>query len=205
MFRKSLFVAAIAAAAMAFPAATASAQAGAAAKEGADKESTGKVGEKIPQFAGKIVRGEKSADFDSSKNTKTTVYVLVGVTCPATKPYAERLCALESAYAQKGIDFVYLYPNVTESTESKAKFHKEMKFTAGLFNDDGGAVAKKLAATKTGEALIVDKTGKVLYRGGIDDNLQAPAKVKKKHLAQALDEILANKPVSEPSNKDVFG
>jgi peroxiredoxin len=166
------------------------------AKPAEAKPTTGKVGEKMPAFTAKVTRGEKSADFDSQKTGKTTVYMLVGVTCPATKPYAGRLVELEKTYAPKDVDFVYLYVNSTESAADKAKFHKEMKFTGALLNDEGSAIAKKLAATKTGDALVVSKDGKVLYRGGIDDNIDA-SKAKDKFLAAALDETLAGKPITK--------
>src|SRR5262245_23779734 len=142
----------------------AAAQAASDAK--AETKTTGKVGEKMPAFTSKITRGEKAADFDSTKTDKVTVYILVGVTCPATKPYSERLCALEAAYMPKAVDFVYLYVNVPEKAAEKAKFHKEQKFTGAFLNDEKSAIAKSLKATKTGEVLICDKEGKVLYRGG---------------------------------------
>jgi len=170
----------------------------------AETKTTGKVGEKMPAFTAKITRAEKAAEFDSTKTGKTTVYVLVGVTCPATKPYTERLCALEAAYMPKGVDFVYLYVNVPEKAAEKAKFHKDQKFTGAFLNDEKSAIAKELKATKTGEVLIADKDGKVLYRGGIDDNMSDPAKVKNKFVAQALDEILAGKPVTKTTGP-VFG
>lgn len=203
MLTKSLL--AVAAAGLLAAAPPSSALAQAAAQETA-KPTTGKVGEKIPAFTGKVTRGsEKPADFDSTKAGKTTVYFLVGVTCPATKPYAERLCALEAAYMPKGVDFVYLYVNsVGETLAQKTKFHKEMKFTGAFLDDTGSAIAKKLAAAKTGETLIVDKEGKVLYRGGIDDNMSDPAKVKSKFVAAALEEILAGKDVTKTSGP-VFG
>ena len=170
----------------------------------AEKPTTGKVGEKIPEFTGKIARGEKTADFDSRKTGKTTVYFLVGVTCPATGPYVPRLIELEKAYTPKDVDFVYLYVNKTEPIADKQKFHKEHKLAGGFFNDEGSAVAKKLGASKTGLALIVDKEGNVLYRGGIDDNLLEPAKVKTKFVVQALDEVLAGKKVTKTEGQ-VFG
>jgi hypothetical protein len=176
------------------------------AAQAAEKPTTGKVGEKMPAFTAKVTRDGKTLDFDSTKNAKTTVYVLVGVTCPATEPYAERLCLLEAAYMRKGVDFVYLYVNSdkVELPADKAKFHKKCKFTGAFLNDGDGAIAKKLAATRTGEALIVDKDGKVLYRGGIDDSLNDPSKVKEKYVAEALDLVLAGKPVEITTGKS-FG
>jgi peroxiredoxin len=171
----------------------------------AAKVSTGKVGEKMPAFAVKAVRGDKSVvDLDSTKSAATTVYLLVGASCPATKPYAERLCALEAFFQPKGVEFVYLYVNVPESLAEKQKFHKECRFTGLFVNDEDGAIARKLGATKTCEAIVAGKDGKVLYRGGIDDNANAPAKVKEKFLQRALDEVLAGKAVTKTTGT-VFG
>src|SRR5262245_19180081 len=131
-----------------------------------EAKSTGKVGEKMPAFTAKVVRAQKTVDFDSTKTGKVTVYLLVGVKCPATNPYSERLCALEAAYMPKNVDFVYLYVNVPETAAEKAKFHKDQKFAGAFLNDEKSEIAKKLDAQRTGEAIIADKDGKVLYRGG---------------------------------------
>jgi hypothetical protein len=173
------------------------------AKE-AKPESTGRVGEKIPAFTAKALRGDKEFDFDSTKQAKLTVYVLAGVTCTATTAYAERLAALCDAYGPKGVDFVFIYPNKNESAADKRKFQKEKRLGGAFLNDADAAVARKLAAKRTGEALVCDKDGKVLYRGGIDDNLNEPARARVKYVAQALDETLAGKPVSVTTGK-VFG
>jgi hypothetical protein len=170
------------------------------------KVATGQVGELLPPANPKLQRGDQTVAHDTNKSGKTTVYLLVGVKCPASKPYADRLCALEQAYMPKGVDFIYLYPNTDETIEQKVKFHvKECRFTGALWNDVDAAYAKKLGADHTGLAIIADKDGKVLYRGGIDDKLAPLNKVKVKYLARALDEILAGRAVTIATNKDVFG
>lgn len=184
----------------------------AAAQEQKAKESTGKVGEILPDVQAKVMvpakpgdtAGDKEVALQTTKNPATTVYVLVGVTCPATKPYSERLVALEQAYMGKGVDFVYVYVNKPEPAEMKAKFHKEQKFAGKFWNDADSSFARKIKASKTGEVLIADKEGKVLFRGGIDDNLNDPSKVKQRFVAAALDEILAGKPVTMTTG-NVFG
>ncbi len=167
------------------------------------KPANGRVGELIPDHSAKVARGETEATLSTRKQGKPTVYLLVAVGCPATRPYAERLVALERAYAAKGVDFVYVWANAAEATASKRKLHRELRFGAFL-DDAGGAFAKKLKATRTGEAIVADKEGKVVYRGGIDDNLNEPAKVRAKCLQAALDELLAGKAVTKTSGP-VFG
>src|SRR5574341_2610933 len=79
------------------------------------------IGERVPQFAAQLidVSGEqpKPADFDSHKTQRPTVYIFVGTTCPATAAYVERLRALEKTYGEKGVDFIYLYPNRDDAPE----------------------------------------------------------------------------------------
>jgi len=168
------------------------------------KESTGKVGEKIPSFAAKVLRADKEIAFDSSKQSKVTVYYLAGVACSATLVYAERLAALSEAYGARGIEFVFIYPGARETAADKRKFHKEKKLGGAFLDDADGAIAKKLGSKRTAEALICDKEGKVLYRGGVDDNPSEPTRVRTKYVAQALDEILAGKSVSVTTGK-VYG
>ncbi|MSR47211.1 MAG: redoxin domain-containing protein [Planctomycetes bacterium] len=208
---KFAFTAALLCAAALAPTSTATAQAGgqvapAAGDKGGDKkvESTGKVGEMLPNVAASVMRGDKAGTIETAKNGKPTVIFLVGVTCPATKPYAERLVALEQAYMAKGVDFVYCYTNVPESAATKTQFHKDCKFTGAFWNDEKAAFAKAIKAGKTGEAIITDKDGKVVYRGGIDDDMQNPAKVKSKFVASALEELLAGKAVTKTTG-NIFG
>lgn len=165
------------------------------------RESTGRVGERIPPFTAKVLRGDKEVELDSQKQGKPSVYFLAGTTCPATTECAERLAALVETYGARGVDFVFLYPNRNESSADKHKFHKERRLGGAFLNDAGGAIAKRLGARRTGEALLCDKDGRVLYRGGLDDDLKEPSKAKVRYLAQALDEMLAGKPVSITTGK----
>lgn len=167
----------------------------------AARESTGRVGEKIPPFVAKVLRGDKEVELDSQKQGKPTVYFLAGTTCPATTDCAERLAALVDAYGSKGVDFLFLFPNRNESAADKRKFHKERRLGGAFLNDAGGAIAKRLGAKRTGEAILCDRDGRVVYRGGIDDNLKDATKAKVRYLAQALDELLAGRPISVNTGK----
>jgi peroxiredoxin len=175
-----------------------------AAKDAPAREATGRVGEKVPQFTARVLRGDKEGELDSAKQGRATVYFLAGTTCPATTDCAERLVALCDTWSAKGVDFVFVYPNRNESAADKRKFHKEKKFGGAFLNDADGAIAKRFAAKRTGEAILCDKEGRVVYRGGIDDNLKDAGKVKSKWLAQAIEEVVAGKAVSVTSGK-VFG
>ncbi|TAJ16776.1 MAG: hypothetical protein EPO68_10520 [Planctomycetota bacterium] len=152
-------------------------------------------GEPMPAFTAKVVQ-----TIDSSKPAGVTVYMTLGVNCPATPQYTERVKDIERAYLSKGVSFVYIYPNKTESSEAKAAFHLKSGYVGGMIDDEGARITKLLAGKKTSEAFVVGKDGKIAYRGGIDDSLKA-AEVKQKYLATALDELLAGKPVTTQSTQ----
>jgi hypothetical protein len=64
-----------------------------------------------------------------------------------------------------------------------------------MVDDQGGLLARQFAARRTTEIFLADKSGQVVFHGGLDDNRDA-ASVKQRFLAQAIDEVLAGKPVT---------
>jgi hypothetical protein len=159
------------------------------------------IGDTIAPFSAEVitVAGEtkKTAPFDSRKTGKLTAYIVVGTRCPTTAAYIERFKQIEQAYAKKGVDFIYVYPNREDTPEAKLAFHKEHQFHGRLIDDQGGRVARALQAQRTSELILVDKTGTILFRGAVDDN-KDPNAVQRRYVTTALDEHLAGKPVTTP-------
>ena len=144
--------------------------------------------EKIPRFQ---VNGH-----DSHKPARPTAYVFLGTTCPTTQMYLGRVAALDKQFGEK-VTFVYLYPNVTDAPEAK-KAHFAKLGVHGLFVDDQGAkIAKRVGAQRTTEVIVIDKKSNIVYRGAIDDNKEE-RRVARRHLAVALDEVLAGKKIGTP-------
>jgi hypothetical protein len=157
------------------------------------------IGARVPRFETKTIDPSASngtRDFDSHAQTKVTAYIFVGTTCPATAAYLGRMRDLERTYRPKGVDFVYIYPNRSDSSEAKTEFHKASNLTGPMIDDQGGKVARALAAERTTEVLLVAKDGQILYRGAIDDSRE-PTKVGDRYLATALDEHLAGKAIAK--------
>jgi peroxiredoxin len=153
-------------------------------------------GDKIPKFEARLEGGGKPRALDSHRTARPTVYLFVGAKCPTTGMYVERLRELEKAHAGK-VDFVYIYPNRTDSKADKAAFHAAQKLAGPMIDDDGARIAQLLGAQRTAEAFVVDRTHRVVYHGAIDDD-RGGRKVTRNHLALALDELLAGKEVSTP-------
>ncbi len=162
------------------------------------------IGEHIPPFTARAMNlsGVKPqpSDFDSQKTSRITAYVFVGTTCPATNAYTDRFRQIEQAYGGKGVDFLYIYPNSNDTSETKLAFHKQQKLTGRLIDDQGATLARLFKAQRTSELFVADKQGIVVYHGAVDDS-RDPNAVKQRYLATALDELLAGKPITTASSQ----
>ena len=153
-------------------------------------------GDKVPRFEATAVKDGRSLTVDSSRRSRPTVYLFVGTQCAATAAYIDRMRELERAYADR-VDFIYLYPNRTESSKDKLAFHQEKKLGGPAIDDQGARIARLLDAHRTAETFVVGSDGRIAYHGAIDDD-RSGRNIKRRHLALALDEVLAGKAVSTP-------
>lgn len=161
------------------------------------------VGRRVPAFTAEVldVSGEapKPAPFDSATAKAVTVYMIVGVNCPASHAYAERISQLQQVYGPKKVDFIYVYSNRDDTLDRKVGFHRERSLGGKVIDDTGGEIAKKLGARKTSEIFVADAEGMIVYHGAIDDS-RDPSGVKQHYLQMALDETLAGMPVKVSSS-----
>src|SRR5258708_16584265 len=72
----------------------------------------------------------------------------------------------------------------------------EKALTFAIVKDDGNKIADRLGATRTPEAYVLDRSGKLVYHGRID-NSQNTANITANDLRDALDEMLAGKQVTK--------
>jgi hypothetical protein len=71
-------------------------------------------------------------------------------------------------------------------------------FNYTYLRDELQLSAKSYGAEYTPEVYLLDATYTLRYNGRIDDNWQNPKGAKVHDLRQALDELLAGKPISSP-------
>jgi peroxiredoxin len=157
------------------------------------------VGDRIPAFEATLVdaTGAEQGTFDSHAVDSPVAYVFLGTQCGSTRMYLERVRAIEASYSEKGVEFVYVYPNKTDASEAKRSFHGEHQLAGPLIDDQNARIAKLLGASKTSEVVLTNREGTIVYRGAIDDS-KDPSRVTRKHLAMAIDETLAGKQVGTP-------
>jgi peroxiredoxin/mono/diheme cytochrome c family protein len=144
------------------------------------------------------------ADF---KDKPVLVVAFVGTECPLAKLYGPRLAELEKEYGVKGVGFVGIDPNAQDGVTQIAAFARLHGIAFPILKDLNNLATDRFGARRTPEVFVLDAKRVVRYRGRIDDQYAIGVQRDKPHdrdLAQALDELLAGKPVTKPTT-DVTG
>ncbi len=131
---------------------------------------------------------------------KATVFVFVTKDCPIANAYQPRLRELQKRFGSDGIQFVEVYPVASITKEAVEQHRRDFEIQAQSVLDAERTLAKKLGATVTPQAIVVDRQGQVLYRGRIDDQHAALGKKRPEptqhDLADALKAISSGAPTS---------
>jgi hypothetical protein len=129
--------------------------------------------------------------------------------CPVANSYAPEIQRICADYATKGVSCDLVYSDLTLDASAIRKHHADYGYPATIpaIRDTAHKLAAATGATITPEAVVVGRNGKVLYRGRIDNFYAALGKPRRQatehDLRQALDEVLAGKPVTHPQTQAV--
>jgi hypothetical protein len=167
------------------------------------------IGSKLPKADVKMT--DISGKEISLGNTLTKNGLLVMFscnTCPYVIKNQERTRQI-LAYAQSkkmGVAVV----NSNEGSREKADSYDAMKAYAKdqQYNwiyavDKNHILADAFGATRTPECFLFDGNGVLVYHGAIDDSPTDAAAVKRTHLKEAIDEMIAAKQVAVTTSRSV--
>jgi peroxiredoxin len=164
-----------------------------------------KIGAPAPDFTLPAAsEGKAVALKDLLAKSKAVAVVFVATKCPVSNAYNERMAALGKEYAAKGIPLVGINSNKTEPAAEVKEHAQKHGFTFPVLKDDGNRIADAYGATHTPEVFVLDPKGNLLYHGRIDENQDDPQGVKSPDLRNALDAVLAGRPVPVAETK-AFG
>ncbi|HEY4308753.1 MAG TPA: redoxin domain-containing protein [Pirellulales bacterium] len=179
---------------------TASAEATSSA--GASAPSKSLVGTTIANFTLQDFRGQEHS-LAELKDKQAVVVVFLGTECPLARLYGPRLQQLATDFAPRGVAFLGIDANRQDSITELDAYARVHGVTFPLLKDVGNAVADKFGATRTPEVFVLDPQGIVRYHGRIDGQYSfgagvgyAQPKSDRNDLAEALNELLAGKPIS---------
>ena len=159
-----------------------------------------KVGDRIDNLTFKDIR-YLSRSLNDFKDRKAFVLVFSTTSCPLVQRYWPALNRLEKDYRDKGVQFLAV--NVGDDDPITAVAAQAVRHEAEFpFVKDFDAVcAGKLGVKRVPEVVVLDADRKLRYRGRIGDQYRIggarPAPTRH-DLKEALDAVLAGKPVAVP-------
>lgn len=161
-----------------------------------------RLGDKAPDFSLKGTDG-KTYTLASFQDAKALVIIFSCNHCPYVQAYESRMKDIQKDYAAVGVRLVAINSNEDKNhpEDSFAEMLKRAKTQAFNFpylRDETQEMAKAYGATHTPHLFVFDAKRRLVYTGKIDDDWQDPKKVRRRFLRDALDDILAGRPVREP-------
>jgi peroxiredoxin len=127
---------------------------------------------------------------------KGTVVIYIATKCPVSNAYNDRMEKLAQDYKAKGINVIGINSNYTEPSAEVKAHAAEKHLTFAILKDEGNKIADRWGATRTPEVYVLDASMKLVYHGRID-NSQKVEGITSNDVRDALDEMLAGKPVTK--------
>jgi len=165
------------------------------------------IGSEVGDFAGKDCYGTNHTLSEMGRD-KLVVLGFLGVECPLVNLYAPRLSNLARRFVAKGVVFIGIDANRQDSITEIASFVRRNAIPFVVLKDLRQNIADRVGATRTPQVVVLDRERRIRYRGRIDDQFgflstnrastYQRRKPERNELQAALEELLAEKPVSDP-------
>jgi peroxiredoxin len=172
----------------------------------ADNLVPAKIGDKIADFSLKDTKGETHSLLQS-KGARATAVIFIATQCPYSNAFNHVMAELHQEYQAKGIQFVGINANKTESAKEVGEHAAKHGLKFLVLKDEGNIVADKLGAQVTPEVFLLDKDMRLQYHGAIGNSRNPttkPEEAKADEVRAALDAVLAGRPVVTSTTK-AFG
>jgi len=134
---------------------------------------------------------------------KAAVLFFLTNDCPITNSYIPEINRIIASYEAREIAFYAVYTDATVSIPEIRRHAREFGLHIPLIPDPSHYLVHRAGATVTPEVAVLDRGGKIVYLGPIDDlyvdfgkRRLAPTQ---RYLRQALDGVLSGNPVAIPN------
>lgn len=139
---------------------------------------------------------------------KGTLVVFTCNHCPFVLGWQKEMVAIGNAYKDKGIGVIFINSNDPavskgDSFEGMQEMAKKEGYGFPYAVDATSGVAKSFGATKTPDVFLFDAAGKLAYKGAVGEGGQKPKAGGEAWLKNALEAVLAGKPVAMAETKAV--
>ena len=165
-------------------------------------------GDSAPDFALPGVDGKtwRLADFREAKLLVVTFWCNH---CPYVQAWESRAIALAKHHDPKDVRFAMINANDAKTHpddgfDRMVSRAREKGYPFPYLRDEAQSVAHAYGGLVTPHPMLFGSERKLLYQGRIDDNVDDPAAVHHRYLADAIDAALAGRPIV-PAERPVLG
>ncbi|NOT51157.1 MAG: thioredoxin family protein [Chitinophagaceae bacterium] len=160
-----------------------------------------------PEVKMKDVSG-KEVSLNDAKTNKGLLVMFSCNTCPYVIKNQERTNEVCKHAQDNGIGVAILNSNEAkrdddDSYNDMIAYAKDQGYNWYYLVDNNSALADAFGANKTPECFLFNAEGKLVYHGAIDDNPSDAGAVSRKHLIQAITEMLGGKDISVKESRSV--
>jgi peroxiredoxin len=169
----------------------------------AEKVSAPNPGAAVADFSLKDIH-RRPRSLAGFKEQKAYVIVFTGCECPLANLYLPTLIELHERYDGKGVQFLLINSNSQDSFLQVSAAAQDRGVPFPVLKDFDHRAADAFGARRTPEAFLLDARRVIRYHGRIDDQYGLNFRREKpaRHdLREAIDELLAGKPVSVPQTE----
>ena len=151
-------------------------------------------------------RGERVKPLESATKA-ALVLIFITADCPISNGYAPEINSIVRDYEPRGAKFDLVHVERNLSAQQAQQHAEEFGYTAQVLLDPQQRLVRAIGATVTPEAAVIDPSGRLVYRGRIDDRYTDLGKRRfepsKRDLRDVLDEVLSGRPMSPRRTKAV--
>lgn len=131
------------------------------------------------------------------KGARAFVIVMRDIGCPVSARYAPKVARLSKMYGDRGVQFIYLNVNPSNTVEQiRADELARHGFAGRYVHDPLGRIGRVLGVRSTGEVFVLDGARRLRFRGPVDDQYGITftrPRVSSDHLSDALESVLAGR------------
>lgn len=160
------------------------------------------VGATVENFSLPDLNGETKS-LNDLKGKNGTVLVWLSAQCPVVKGYNDRILEISEEFRSKGINFVGINSNATESLDWVKSNASEVGYKFPILIDKNNVLADKFAASVTPEIYYFDAKNVLLYHGAIDND-RSGRNITTQYLRDAADSALGGKAIAT-TRANAFG
>ena len=131
----------------------------------------------------------------SFRGKKSVVLFFISYNCDASLDYEARKDRLLKDFAGKDVAFLAVRSSAEDTAAGMRAWAKGKGYAVPVLDDPGSKLAAYFNVGVTPTFCLIDREGRLRYRGALDDNLFAD-QVQRVYLREALDAVLAGREVA---------